>query len=182
LAGIGAKIRRQLSEKEEAPCLARRQPRTSSNCSKEIRAKRRIGREPEPEIAADVPEPPSFLTGYAQDEWWRVAPELHRLKLLTVLDIGPLAAYCQAYGCWRTAGEALAAMAKRDEATSALLIKDVAGNARANPLVRIAARAADDMVSFAGHFGMSPAARARISAGVGYEPPGGGKFDGLIAG
>jgi phage terminase small subunit len=49
-------------------------------------------------------------------------------------------------------------------------------------MVRIAANAAADMVRFAGECGLSPAARARISAGVGYEPPpGGGKFDGLIA-
>jgi phage terminase small subunit len=46
-------------------------------------------------------------------------------------------------------------------------------------MVRIAANAAEAMVSFAGHFGMSPAARARIAAGVGFEPPP-GKFDGLI--
>jgi hypothetical protein len=35
------------------------------------------------------------------------------------------------------------------------------------------------MVSFAAHFGLTPVARARISAGVGFEPPP-GKFDGLI--
>src|SRR5262245_17237437 len=36
----------------------------------------------------------------------RVAPELHRLDLLTVLDVMTLAAYCQAYCVWRTAVEA----------------------------------------------------------------------------
>ena len=144
--------------------------------------KRRIGREPEPEIAADVPEPPSFLTGFAADEWWRVAPELYRLKLLTVVDVMPLAAYCVAYARWRQAEEALAKMGEKDQVTGALLITSSLGDARVNPLVRVAASAADAMVSFAGHFGMSPAARARISAGVGYEPPpGGGKFDGLLA-
>jgi phage terminase small subunit len=39
--------------------------------------------EPQLEIAADVPEPPAFITGYAADEWWRTAPELHRLGSLT---------------------------------------------------------------------------------------------------
>jgi len=140
--------------------------------------KRRIGREPEPEIAADVPEPPSFLTGYAQDEWWRIAEELRRLKLL---DVMPLAAYCVAYARWRQAEEALAKMGEKDPVTAGMLIKGSLGDARVNPLVRVAASAADAMVSFAGHFGMSPAARARISAGVGYEPPP-SKFDGLLGG
>jgi hypothetical protein len=36
------------------------------------------------------------------------------------------------------------------------------------------------MLSIAGHFGMTPAARARISAGVWYEPPPPSKFDGLL--
>jgi P27 family predicted phage terminase small subunit len=138
--------------------------------------------EPQPQVPAEAPEPPPFLTGYAMDEWWRVAPELHRLRLLTIADVMPFAAYCQAYMHWRTAEEVLAAMAERDQATSGLLVKRADGNAGQNPLLSIARKAAADMVRYASEFGLSPAARARISAGVGYEPPpGGGKFDGLIA-
>ena len=80
--------------------------------------KRKIGAEPEPRIPESVPEAPLFLTGYACDEWYRAAPELHRLGLLTVLDTMPLAAYCQAYHHWRTASEVLARMAEKDPATS----------------------------------------------------------------
>lgn len=40
----------------------------------------------------DVPEAPEFLNGYACDEWYRVAEELHRLRLLTLVDVHPLAA------------------------------------------------------------------------------------------
>jgi phage terminase small subunit len=61
------------------------------------------------------------------------------------------------------------------------LIKEVAGNPRLNPMVSIARKAAADMVRYAGEFGLSPAARARISAGVGHEPPP-GKFNGLLGG
>ena len=95
-----------------------------------------------------MPEPPSFLAGYALDEWHRIGPEVLRLGLLTVIDLAALAAYCQAYARWQTAEETLAEMAKRDETTGALLIKDVAGNARQNPLVSIACKAAADMVRF----------------------------------
>lgn len=138
--------------------------------------------EPQPEISANVPEPPPFLTGYGRDEWWRVAPQLYRLGLLTALDVAVLAAYAQAYASWRLAEESLAEMAKRDPVTSGLLIKTSSGDAAQNPLVGIARRAASDMVRYASEFGLSPAARARIAAGVTYEPPpGGGKFDGLLA-
>jgi P27 family predicted phage terminase small subunit len=143
--------------------------------------KRAFRRGLEPERPAEPPEPPPFLVGYAADEWWRVAPGLHQLGLLSVLDVGPLSAYCQAYSHWRTASETLAAMAERDGATHGLMVKRASdGNPMRNPLVKIAADAASDMVRYAAEFGFSPAARARISAGVAYEPPG-GKFSGLLA-
>ena len=143
-------------------------------------SKRRIRSEPAPSVPSSMPAPPSWLPSYAQDEWWTTGPELHRLGLLTVLDLMSFGAYCQAYHHWRMAVEAFNAIAEKDPATSGLLVKRADGNDGPNPLVGIARRAADDMVSLAGHFGMSPAARARISAGVGYEPPPGGKFDGLL--
>jgi P27 family predicted phage terminase small subunit len=128
----------------------------------------------------EVPEAPEFLPRYARDEWHRVAPELYRLGLLTLVDVTALAAYCDAYGRWRTASEALAKMAERDATCRALLVKNADGNARQNPLVKIAARAAADMLRFAGEFGLTPVARARIGADVYAQPK--GKFDGLLGG
>jgi phage terminase small subunit len=78
---------------------------------------------PEPLVPKTCPEPPPFITGYAADEWWTVAPELHRLGLLTVADVASLGAYCYSYGQWRLAVEALARMADRDENMHGLLIK-----------------------------------------------------------
>ena len=142
--------------------------------------KRAIKREPEPEIPVVVPEPPEFLTGLAMDEWYRVSVELHRLQLLTVVDVNPLAAYCAAYKRWREAEEALIDIAKRDPVTHGLIVKTRNGGVMQNPLVLTARQASNDMLSFATEFGMTPAARSRIAAGV-YNKPTSGKFDGLIA-
>jgi len=42
--------------------------------------------------------------------------------------------------------------------------------------------AADAMIAVAGHFGLTPVARSRLAAGVGGQPPGPSKFEGLIRG
>ena len=64
-----------------------------------------------------------------------------------------------------------------DAITKALLLKGAAGNAVANPLLKIARCAAADMVHFAGEFGMTPLARSRLGAPVPPEP---GKFGHLL--
>jgi len=92
----------------------------------------------------------------------------------------PLAAYCQAYSAWRTAVEALQEMGRRDPATRGLIVKAASGGAVQNPVWLAAKQAANAMVRTAEQFGLSPAARARIAAGV-YHDPAIGKFDGLLA-
>lgn len=142
--------------------------------------KRRLKPEPQSKIEATCPEAPDWLSAYAAEEWRRIALDLHSVKLLTVIDVMPLAAYCDAYARWRNALEILARLAEKDDKTHALLIRSGDGNPKANPQLRIASRAAQDMVSFASQFGMTPIARARIARGPGWQPPGGGKFDGLL--
>jgi P27 family predicted phage terminase small subunit len=115
------------------------------------------------------------LGDYARDEWLRVAPGLHAIGLLAIGDEMPLAAYCAAYSRWRLAEEALTRMAAHDPIAHGLLIKTAEGNARTNPLVRIARDAANAMTSVASHFGMMPVARSRIAAGVGVPTPSGSR-------
>ena len=70
-------------------------------------------REPQPPLPDKLPMP-DFPSGYAREEWNRVIVELYRLKLVTPLDIYPLAAYCESYRRWRVAVETLDEMAERD--------------------------------------------------------------------
>jgi P27 family predicted phage terminase small subunit len=141
--------------------------------------KRPMKPEPQPEIAADVPEPPAFITGYAADEWWRTAPELHRLGLLTRVDVPALAAYCHAFGQWRMAAESLAKMQANDPIMNGMIIRTKYGDAAMNPLVSIARKHAGDVIRYAGEFGLTPVARTRLaSANFQRSPP--SKFDGLL--
>jgi P27 family predicted phage terminase small subunit len=90
---------------------------------------------------------------------------------LTVLDVGPFSAYCAAYATWRQAEEALA---HGDELT----IATTKGHRRVNPLLRIRSQAMNDMLRYGAAFGLTPAARLRLS---GINPPQGPyKFDGLL--
>src|SRR5262249_39968438 len=85
-------------------------------------------------------------------------------------------AYCQAFEHWRTALEALKAVADRDPVTGGLIVRGAGGGAQQSPLLLVARKAAGDMVRYAAEFGFTPAARARIAAGPFADPggPGGG--------
>jgi P27 family predicted phage terminase small subunit len=97
-----------------------------------------------------------------------VAPKLHRLGRLAMIDTMLLAAHCR----WRSAEETLARIADNDS-MHGLLVKAVDGNVHRNPLIKIAADAASDMLRFAGKFGLTPVARSRLAGGI-YGQPGPG--------
>jgi P27 family predicted phage terminase small subunit len=90
--------------------------------------------------------------------------------MLTSVDTSAFAAYCQAYARWRVAEEALAREAAANPATAGLTVEDRVGNVHTAPLVRIARNAASEMMRHAAQFGLTPAARSRIAAGVGGQP------------
>src|SRR5215472_13819257 len=118
--------------------------------------KRRLN-EAEPALVTGVPSPPPALSEIARKEWRRVAKRLHAIGILTTIDRGALAAYCQAYGRWQQAEIALAAEGD-------LVISTRDGNLIQNPLVGIANKSMADMVRYAVEFGMTPSSRSRIKA------------------
>jgi P27 family predicted phage terminase small subunit len=140
--------------------------------------RRPIPDEPSPSKPPECPEPPSTLDAYAAEEWRLVAGELWAMGIYTRCDKGALEAYCYAYGVWRTAAETLRKVADNDPVFHGLIYKRE-GVVVQNPLVPIARRAAGDMVRYASEFGFTPAARARIAAGVDNQEP--RRFEGLLA-
>lgn len=127
--------------------------------------------EPTPAIPDKPPEPPSFLSDYAKQEWARISVEVHALRLLTAVDLMSFAAYCMAVARWREAEEALALMASKDPVMRGLTVKSKAGTAMENPLVYTSRRAAQEMLRAAHEFGLTPYARAHLNGGVGGPPP-----------
>src|SRR5438045_983630 len=61
----------------------------------------------EPSVPAAIPERPAHLSEVAAKEWEAVAPVLEAAGLLSVIDRAALAAYCQAWGRWVEAEEAI---------------------------------------------------------------------------
>ena len=133
--------------------------------------KRSLRLPPQPTCAEECPPPPRHLRGYAREAWLELAPELHRLHLLTILDVGPFSVYCVAYATWRRAEDALAR-------ESALTMATAEGHQRVNPLVRISSQAMNDMLRYGAAFGLTPSGRLRLSGMNPPTPP--SKFDGLL--
>jgi P27 family predicted phage terminase small subunit len=125
-----------------------------------------------------MPAAATASNGYAKEQWQAVAPELYRIGLLTVLDVGPFAAYCAAAARLRLAEESLEQIGKRDPRGHALTIKGSAGSQVTNPLLRIATQAMNDTLRIGAQFGLTPTGPQRLS---GMEPPPGpNKFDGVL--
>ena len=116
--------------------------------------------EPRPEPT--VPECPPELGPVARQEWDRLAGELGALKILTALDRAALAAYCNAYGLW---AEAIQAIQKYGT-----MVKSPSGYPIQSPYVSIANRQAEIMMRIASEFGFTPASRSRISTPTKSEP------------
>lgn len=137
---------------------------------------RRPINEREPVPARKLPTPPPELNDDAKVEWGRVSEELYRIGLLTGIDRGTLAAYCQAYGRWMQAERLITETAKRNPSTGGLIVTTKAGNFIQSPLIGIANKAMADMVRYAADFGMSPSARSRIQAEAPQEEDAANKY------
>lgn len=115
--------------------------------------------EPKPKGAAKCP---TWLHKDAKKEWKRLAPELERLKLLTLLDTVAFAGYCESYAQWKEATEFI-----HKHGTS-YPVKDEDGRIkmiRPFPQVAQANQALANIRSFASEFGFTPSARGRIEVG-----------------
>lgn len=127
--------------------------------------------EAQPEVTSRVPNAPPHLEGSARKEWYVISKKLHRLGLLTEIDVNALSLYCQAFGRYVDAQE------KIDR--SGLAVRTTNGNIIQSPYVSIANTAMRDCYTYLTAFGMTPSSRTKVTA-VKLGPK--SKFTGLIMG
>lgn len=107
------------------------------------------------ETPKETPSAPLFLDRIAKKEWERIAPLLHKSKLLTEADIATLAAYCSAYSMWVKAE-------KEIRVKGELTYETDKGNQMQIPEIGIANQSKKQMLIFAKEFGLTPSARAGL--------------------
>jgi P27 family predicted phage terminase small subunit len=109
-----------------------------------------------PNILPGEPEPPDSVRNdpVSLIEWQRIVPELMHVNLLAKVDMGAIAAYCQAFSLWQKASESV----ERD----GILIPGPSG-VRKNPAIGIMLDAWKAVRAFASEFGLSPASRSKVS-------------------
>jgi P27 family predicted phage terminase small subunit len=115
--------------------------------------------EPKP---SGIPTCPSCLDLAARREWRRISKELIAIGLLTSVDRGVLASYCDAYSRWAEATAELNEL-RRKKGKSVLVVGTKTGYPMQNPLIGIINTAADQMRKFGAELGLSPSSRTRLS-------------------
>lgn len=85
-----------------------------------------------------------------------MAQLLYDHGLLTEVDRGALAAYCQAYGRW--------VKAEREVTKHGMTDWTAHGTLTVSPYVRIARQAMDDLRRLCIEFGLTPSSRSRVTA------------------
>lgn len=104
-----------------------------------------------------TPECPEFLHQYAREHWSYLVKELDRLGLMTTVDLGAFTQLCQAWADWRTSVEFVL------KTNTGGIYKTKSGYLSQVPQVAIARAAGATYQSLARDFGLTPAARSRIS-------------------
>jgi P27 family predicted phage terminase small subunit len=123
----------------------------------------------EPKPQPKTPTCPSWLPSEAKNEWKRVTAELDRIGMLTLVDRGALATYCEAWALLKQAEEEIARYGMviytldrelRDEDGN---VVQLLATAKTNPAVRVAHSSMQYVRAFAAEFGLTPSSRSRIN-------------------
>ena len=117
---------------------------------------------------------PTWLLPEAKKEWKRLAPSLEAMGVLTMADLTAFEGYCQAYARWKEAEEFMT--------QHGTIVKTKSGYWQQVPQVSIAQTYLKIMNKIAEQFGLTPAARSRITAGADMKDAAVDDMDALLGG
>lgn len=116
-----------------------------------------------PDVA--VPPCPQHLEPEARAEWKRIAPHLRRLGLISQIDRAALTGYCVAWGRHVWAERRIKELSEGDATRDKGYIGVTpSGYQQISVHTQMSNRALELMAKFLAEFGMSPAARSRVTA------------------
>ena len=111
--------------------------------------------EPQPEKTAKPPPAPRYLCKVGKKEWRWISKELHKMGLLTKIDLVSLGAYCVQYAIWVDAC--------KNVIERGSIAKTKNGNIIQNPYLSVLNRAQVEMRKWLIEFGMTPSSRSRVT-------------------
>lgn len=111
-------------------------------------------------------EPPFELNDDAYKEWKRIEDELHRMGLLTAVDMPALANYCQIWSVWCATQRGLNKIMAEDP------------NFITNPALKASLKVSYALTRVCAELGFSPSSRSKVTVTDDNEAS---KFKGLIA-
>ena len=121
-----------------------------------------------PDVA--IPDCPTYLDAEAKAEWKRISVHLEKLGLVSEIDRAALAAYCTAWGDFSWATKRIKELnsarpgVDADKTGERGRIWDTpSGYKQISVPMQIRNRAMEQMKTFLTEFGMSPAARSRVT-------------------
>lgn len=120
-----------------------------------------------PEVS--VPRAPAHFDDVALAEWRRITPHLRTLGLISQIDRAALTAYCDAWSEYVWACERIKALndqepPKERTGERGRVWDTPSGYKQISVPIQIRNRAAEQLAKFLAEFGMSPAARSRVTA------------------
>lgn len=116
-----------------------------------------------PDVA--IPDCPTFLKKEARAEWLRITPHLEQLGLISQIDRAALVGYCDSWGDYAWACKRIQELNADDKTGERGRIWDTpSGYKQISVVQQIKNRALEQCHKFLAEFGMSPAARARVTA------------------
>lgn len=128
----------------------------------------------------EIPSAPRHLGKEAAKEWKRITPLLEELGLISGLDRAALAMYCQAVGrlteletAFKAKVDGLMQSEKLDYTDAVYRASYTVtpnGYEQQAVIINLLRRQSEEVNRYMGHFGLSPAARARVTASNYVQP------------